>query len=607
MKSQTKIIFLYILLAQQWPAQASDVSFSVRKNTYVTNPSGISVGFWPNYRQQHLVFSEFGRRGIERSGFYGWKDYEPTPGVYVWGAQFDLYKRAHLFGNDVIGCANISFSPRTSSAGKLTIPEFYPDSIVDPLTRTAAKKYLYALVQEMLTQCGSMQLAIDYETSYNYGFGTGSQAPAAIEQAVRRAEEWGAWYVEAADTMRKAAADIGMSDRLRLIPIMNADPRNQSVMQRGVEANQWMCDVVRASDILGYDTYQRDTSKPMTDPSCTLDVAQYWIDNYAGGKPVFMCETGFPSVMTGNPDFVIPDGKYYGTESEQSLFYRNLLDSIAERSRPGGSFKSVFRGLCIWSFSDNSYDDPQSPGYFFGLFKTGRSPKPAAATVREKIREMEARPEICPRVLQSSEDVVFSPDATLPVTFTSGTEHHSLSLLVDDFEPGQDCLLHIETKHPGGVLLTVNGERQLYDVSIATHFDFDLKQLLQQGENGIEIFFTGEKLPFEQSVKNIQFNDGGSNTAILHPRLLPSADRPDAGDFSCRFRDDAIEITQKNPDRISIRICSADGVLIHALTTSEMCSAFHLHDCRGVYLVFIRSEATGATEIHKLISPQAPR
>jgi hypothetical protein len=95
--------------------------------------------------------------------------------------------------------------------------------------------------------------------------------------------------------MRKAAADIGMSDKLTLIPIMNGDPRMQSVFKRGVAANQWLTDVVKASDMLGFDTYQRNMNKPATDPSCTLEIMQYWIDNYANGKPVFMCEVGFAS------------------------------------------------------------------------------------------------------------------------------------------------------------------------------------------------------------------------------------------------------------------------------------------------------------------------
>jgi hypothetical protein len=73
-------------------------------------------------------------------------------------------------------------------------------------------------------------------------------------------------------------------------------------------------DVVGASDILGFDTYQRNELFPNTNPVNIMEVIQYWIDNYSAGKPVFLCETGFTSVLTETPDGDFEVKKHFGTD-----------------------------------------------------------------------------------------------------------------------------------------------------------------------------------------------------------------------------------------------------------------------------------------------------
>jgi hypothetical protein len=93
-------------------------------------------------------------------------------------------------------------------------------------------------------------------------------------------------------------------------------------------------------------------------------------------------------------------------------------------------------------------------------------------------------------------------------------------------------MLYLEVENPGGVLLTVNREQRLYDVKVGTRFRFDIGRFLQPGENEMEIFFTGEKFPFEQVVKSIRIDckdrsfqmkmkDGQTNGGILYSSRNP--------------------------------------------------------------------------------------
>jgi hypothetical protein len=101
---------------------------------------------------------------------------------------------------------------------------------------------------------------------------------------------------------------------------------------------------------------------------------------------------------------------------------------------------------------------------------------------------------------------------------------------------------------------------------------------------------------YPQALNAVQVKEIMENKASVDTGMLPVPES-----FSCHAYRDVIEITQKTEDSISIKIYNTLGVPIHALTTNDMCSAFHLHDRRGVYLVFIRSERSGERRVYRLM------
>lgn len=509
------LLFVGIFCTTQSPAKNIE-SVILSKLTYVENPNGVSLGFWANGGRQDLVVTNFGRRPISRAGFYGWSGYETSPGVYNFEGQFNLYKREHLAGSDVIGCANIAFS-RMIGGDKHTIPPWFGETakITDPEVRTAAKTYIYELVQAGLRSFGEFHLTFDYETPFNMGF-FGTRTGAKFIEAVKNANDWGVWYVEAVAVARQAAADLNMSNNLKLLPIMNGNPFLNSVLQNGTsdlnkkENNQWLKNVIEVSDYLGFDTYHWTEPYAKDDPGAIFDVMEYWADwaQYAGGKKIFMTEMGFTSILTARPDIPkdeVKEAKYYGTEEQQATFFNRFFDGLYLRMQPEGTLYNKVKGVCFWCVEDNKVKEITSYEAYFGHLRyLDGSRKPSADVMRDGIRRFESDPLLQPSVLQSSTPVTFPMETENLFTLTDGLNYQTLLIEMEGAKHETHYNLNITTKHPGGIVITINGDTTLWDISMTNSFYIDITSYLHHISNTIEVIFTDVKFPFYQEISDVQ-------------------------------------------------------------------------------------------------------
>jgi hypothetical protein len=469
----------------------------ITKQTFVPNPTGLQIGFWANESKQEGVVSDFGRRPIGREEFTGWDKIEKKPGVYDWGNTFSAYRRSHCCGESVIGSLNVAFTTEVVKA-KRTIPDFYPGRISNPRTREAAKRFLYAYVQKLLDECGEMYLSIDYEIVFNYHLYT--------PKDLSNAQEWGAWYVEAAATMRKAAQDCGKSAQLKLLPIVNGDPLKEgNLFTLDPKKNHWLADVVNASDYLGLDCYHMGNAKEATDPSGTLDIIRFWMDNFSNGKDVIVCENGFTSMSTNNPGAKDEKGKYEGTEEEQKTYFENLFKRIQEDNQPEGAFHNKLRGFNIWSYMDNWSKKKGDYEIYFGMVRKDGTPKPVYSAVKGAISHIESDSFMRPYSLSVSQPV--SPEEVkkgIPLAFRTGSDFESIEIKV---KPGSGKNeLVITTQTPSCVLLNVNGKWLSKAEKTATSFSFELSSYLKKDqETTVSFVCTGPVFPHKTVVTGIEF------------------------------------------------------------------------------------------------------
>jgi hypothetical protein len=489
-------LYLFLTCFFATSLRAEDITFT--KQTFVANPTGLQLGFWAHEKYQDGVVNDFGRRPIGREEFMGWDKIEKKPGVYDWSEAFTAYRRNHCYGASVIGSLNVAFTTEVVKS-KLTIPSFYPPRITNPRTREAAKRFLYAYVQKLLNECGEIYLCIDYEIIFNYHLYTPKDLPLA--------EEWATWYVEAAATMRKAAQDCGKSAQLKLLPIVNADPlKAGNLFSIDPKKNHWLTDVVNASDYLGIDCYHVADAKVATDPSGTIDIIRYWIDNFSNGKDVIVCENGFTSIGTNNPGIGKDQkGKYAGTEEEQKTYFENLFKRLQEVNQPDGAFHNKLRGLSIWAYMDLNGTKKGDYEIYFGMVRKEGKPKPAYFAVKDAFTRIENDSFMRPYSPFATQPV--SPEDVkkgIPLGFRSGCDFDAIELEVTPGSGANELL--IKTKSPGCVLVQVNGKWLSKAEKQDTSFQFKLEPyLIKNQKNKVSFVCTGPVYPHQTTVTDVEF------------------------------------------------------------------------------------------------------
>jgi hypothetical protein len=486
------IIGLFLFLSKM--AFAVTPPTTITRYTATDNPTGMSLGFWANDNKEDLVLNHFGRRQIQRVDFTSWSKLEKSPGVYAWNDSsadpFKNYKRAHSFGSTVVGCINISFS-REVTKDKHTIPAFYGSRITDPKTREAAKKFLYAYTQAMLKKVGTMYLSIDYETGWNYRFYDKKNGHNNIL-------EWCAWYQEAAETARKAAADMGMSDQLKLITIFEGDPISHPEVLSDTKCLQALQGL--NSDYFGIDSYLCDPSN-VTSAQKTIEEVKYWIDHFAGNREVIITEQGFSTVCESETDWK-SNKKYAGTEAQQKSYLDSLFTMMDQANRPDGVWKNRVRGFNQWCISDMKVTTKKDNGYEsnFGVLHLNGSAKPGLISLQNGYAKFESNDFHRPSNLDQG--VPVTAGSAIPLTYTSGTSYQFLRC---EFPAtAAKGKLVVTLSNPGSVLVQVNQTGWVYSNDMKTLFEGDIQRYLKQDQNTVvDIYCAGENFPVKQEIRSI--------------------------------------------------------------------------------------------------------
>ncbi|WMW79790.1 DUF4214 domain-containing protein [Undibacterium cyanobacteriorum] len=482
------------------------------KLTTLPNPSGIKFGFWETFSKQDVTLLSMGKRPTSRVGFDSWAAIETSKGVYDF-AGFDAsssmanYRRVHNYGESIYAAINISFSAQITPS-KQTIPAFYNGRITDPETRQAAKNFLAAYVQHMLKALGSLSLTIDYEIMSNYRLSAAGSEP--------RANEWADWYVEAAAVARKAAADIGMADRLKLQPIVNSNPLDpSSPISKGRDYNNWLVRVVAASDALALDTYHSDPNLPNTDPQRTFDIIQFWIDQFSAGKDVIVTENGFNSVTEVIPSITRADRdwKTTGTEADQATYYNLLFAKLADANRKDGIFHNQLKSFNMWSILDNPAKAATDEDRYFGLIRLDGTEKPAAAVVRDALRRYENDVTTRPwnyvglgTDLSRTMNDTSKPPVSL--SYTNGAQFELLRYSENALPSAKQYNFEITLTNSANIILCINGTQWLFQEG-QSNYSIDLtKYLKPNAANSIDVYLTNSVFPSAASVRSIQLRKG---------------------------------------------------------------------------------------------------
>lgn len=490
----------------------------VYKGQGVPNPTGMGIGFWETFGYQALTLRHMGRRPSARAGFDKWEALEPQKGIYRLEDVGRVYSLTHQFGEDVMVSVNLSDK----------IPKHYAQDITNDTTRGAAKDFLRAYVQHLLKNFGAVTLTIDYEMVSNLKlYAPGSQP---------KAQAWCQWYVEAAQTARRAAADMGAAHLLKLQPIFNgdvlpfpdADPSMVNPLSLGGDANPWFRDVTRVSDQLALDTYFKSRRPSVSDAQNTLDIIEFWMREYAQpGQAIVVTENGFSSVGTpydpytcqSNQGCLVDERKLRGTEDEQALYYEELLPLLQKENRPEGRLRNRLRSFHAWAIVDNKVAYEKSEGkdiehFYFGLMrlepvKDDLAEKPAAPVVRQAIQRLESHAFHRPYHIEIQTDRDLEARLRLekepvPLNFKGGCDFEFLRWEGHTPTTSSHATLSLTLDNPNNdahVLICVNGQ-WLHGAPDALPA---LTPAMQWGSlNTIDVYVTAAIYPSRQSVRSLK-------------------------------------------------------------------------------------------------------
>ncbi len=516
MKQKLLITLFSIAIYTSVSAQYTEV---IKKQTATPNPTGLQLGFFEIYSKQAYTLDVMGKRATSRVGFDSWDSIEISPGVYNFNTVINNYARVHNYGEKILGAVNITFTTLISP-GKQTIPSFYPNTITDSTTRHAAKNFLRAYVQAVLTSVGSLNLTIDYEIVSNYKlFQPGSEANAAM---------WGAWYVEAAGVARQAAIDLGMANQLKLMPIVNGNPfAAGNPIFAGPSQNQWLVDVVNTSDYLALDTYQSDSIYSNTSAQTTFNIIQFWIDNYSGTKDVMVCENGFNTVTQIYPAITRVNRGYKttGTEADQAVFYQNLFNQLGPANLSSGIFHNKLRSYNMWCIRDNTMKAVTDPDRYFGIIGIDSVNndylKPAAAVVQNGYAALESDTFHGPEIINYNNGIdltanLLAGTANDTLTYSNGDDFEFLRYTITNLPSAASYRLYISTVDTGNVIVHINNKWLYYNNNI-NFTKYVTANCIPNATNIIDLYFTSQKFPFVQRVKYVKLIANNITTGVQSP------------------------------------------------------------------------------------------
>lgn len=242
----------------------------------------------------------------------------------------------------------------------------------------------------------------------------------------------------------------------------------------------WLGAAMSVSDALGIDDYGLT-------PQIIHDDIQWFIDNYAGGKPVYILENGFATWTGGS-------NKAHGTEAEQAQYFEDVIDDIMTNFTPD-----------VKSYLQFMYPDAGTGGDIedhWGLvtYNNGRE-KPAL----EVFRSAYANHPPYNIVLQEDITTAMEVGTAKLFTWTSGTEFHFLRLTetVSLGETGSATLTLDFTNDDGtpNYILEANGNWKYLSTPTV-----DVTPYLVDGLNTFNIYFPQEHWPDRATVREIDLN-----------------------------------------------------------------------------------------------------
>lgn len=563
MKIKLLVILFTIAIYVSADAQYTE---NIKKYNATPNATGLQLGFFEEYSKQAYTLDVMGKRATSRVGFDNWDSIETSPGVYNFNAVITNYARVHNYGEKILGAVNISFTTRITP-GKQTIPSFYPNTITDSVTRNAAKAFLRAYVQAVLSNVGSLNLTIDYEIVSNYLlFQPGSQSNAAM---------WSAWYVEAVAVARQAAIDIGMANNLKLMPIVNGNPfAAGNPIFAGPSQNQWLVNAVNVSDYLALDTYQSDSIYPNTSTQSTFNIIQFWIDNYSGTKDVMVCENGFNTVTQIYPNITRVNRNYKttGTEADQATFYTSLFNQLGPANLPTGIFHNKLRSYNMWCIRDNTQKAVTDPDRYFGIVGIDSSNndylKPAVPIVQNGYATLEADTFHSPENINFNNGIDLTTDllagtANDTLTYSNGDDFNFLRYTITNLPSATSYRLYITTVDSGNVIVHINN-KWLYYSNNTSFVKYVTANCLPNATNIIDLYFTSQKFPFVQRVKYVKLIPNNITTSIQ------SAEETNPNEFNLNVPSPnpsgnnnlEISFNVSKPEKVKIDIINTEGILV---------------------------------------------
>lgn len=453
------------------------------------NPSGVGFGFWArNIGGSRDILQHFGRRPYERWGFVSWSAIESERGRYNTAGVIKAIQEIQLLGSTPIISLNSIKGPWFLDSFGSQIPPHYTQDITNAKTLAAAKRYISHMVRTILDECGQAYLTFDYEMMWH------CKPDTPAKQKILRD-----WFLEAVATARSVATEMGMEDRLIIMPIVNGKATSDDFClkhlnspYRGHQPAQWLLDMVAVCDIFAIDTYNFDPKSP-ADPFVTIDTWEFWIKHYSMGKPVLITEVGFSTANEVSPSFKTA---YHaaGTEQQQAQFYRNVIEEMMRENHVGGRMNGQVRSLCVWMYSDYNTGKPNALlEDNFGVVKRDGMPKPAFYELQKLFKRYETDTHFTPFTISELNA------KRIETTYRNGVE---MDRVVAQFrvQAEQRYTLHIKLQNKGGVVIEADGK--WYRATNITDAKIELSPTTTDRLT-INIYPTGARVPFVQTIERI--------------------------------------------------------------------------------------------------------
>lgn len=494
MRINLKILFISLIGLLCFPLNkdiiCDGLDFKAYKMKSIVNPAGLQFGTYPNEAGSSIVsvFKSLGTIQLSRSEFDKWYRIEIKKGKYNWeNAGFWHIGAAHNLGIDVVHSINISFTGNEKS-----IPQWYPQNILDKETYEAAMEFLEAYVKEIITRFGSIILSIDYEMQWWYPLDT-----------PEKRETWSKWYCSAVDKVKQICKDMGQPDIIKTMIILITDNVhlrgliNNCGYNSGGTGQKWLLDAIKKSDYVGFDDYSWDSKEPLS-VNNFYDSIRWFIKFYCADKDVYITENGAAS---STEEYRRP----HGTEDFQAEYLKNAVTMVAENNKENGAWPGRIKSYMWFQFIDRN-SEVNSFEQRLGLVKSdGLMTKKKSFFAFQEM--MKKYPATIYQNLSDISDEVKNKSIPTKVYFKSSTDNEFIRLLVK-MSNEDSVTLNIEVEEACHFVIKINDEH--WFGSFAEGMEKKKKivinlehQLIKNKENVIDIWFTNERYPFFQNVKSI--------------------------------------------------------------------------------------------------------